>query len=165
MPSAWKNSAISFASGAPPEIGTRSRPPSAPSPSRRRAGRRARACTASQRGHRLALLAQPLARRPTPSAQSISLRRAPVASANVDVTAACTFSKTRGTLGRIVGRTCGIAAGHLERIGEERDRVADVRRREVHEAPVVVREREVEEQDVLGGAVIGQLVDDRTIAW
>jgi hypothetical protein len=47
--------------------------------------------------------------RPTASAQSTSRRRTPVASANAEVTAAWTFSYTRGTLGRIVGRTCGRA--------------------------------------------------------
>ena len=50
-----------------------------------------------------------LVSRPTRSDQSISHRFTPVASANADTTAVCTFSYTRGTLGSTVGRSDGMA--------------------------------------------------------
>ena len=51
-----------------------------------------------------------LTRRPTSSAQSMSLRRAPVASSNLARTAVWIFSYTRGTLGKTVGLTFSSAS-------------------------------------------------------
>ena len=92
MPIASKNSATSFASGAPPEIGMRSRPPRRSFTFEKTSRSAIATCVASPRGTGLPCCRSSLARRPTSSAQSISASRAPVASANVDVTAVCTFS-------------------------------------------------------------------------
>ena len=50
--------------------------------------------------------------------------------------------------------------GRAKRIRKERDRVADVRPREMHQPPEVVRERQVEQQDVVGRREVLELVDD-----
>ncbi len=108
MPS--KNSAISRASGAPPEIGTRSLPP-----------RRSRTFENTRRSAILWRMASPrgtgspapssrLTSRPIGSAQSISRRFVPVASSKRACTAEYTFSYTLGTLGSTVGRTSSIAS-------------------------------------------------------
>ena len=78
--------------GAPPEIGSRSLPPSR-SFTFENTRRSARRCwTASPNGNVRPSRRSALSRRPTPTAQSIRRRFTPVASANDAVTAVCTFS-------------------------------------------------------------------------
>ena len=110
MPMASKNSAISFASGAPPEIGIRSRPPSRSLhlAEDEPVGERCR--LASPRGTGSSRASSRLTSRPIGSAQSMSRRLTPVASSKRDWTAEYTFSYTRGTLGSTVGRTWSIAS-------------------------------------------------------
>ena len=55
----------------------------------------------------------------------------------------------------------GHRAGDVEGIGQERDRVPDVRPREVHQPAEVVGERQVEEHHVARRAVVGEVVDGR----
>ena len=92
MPIASKNSATSFASGAPPEIGSRSLPPSRSFTFEKTSRSAIATCAARPRGTGFPCWRNSLARRPTPSDQSTRRRVMPVASANVDVTAVCTFS-------------------------------------------------------------------------
>ena len=67
--------------------------------------------------------------RPTASDQSASRRLTPVVSSIAATTAVWIFSYTRGTLGSTVGRTVSERVRGLQRIRQEGDRVADVRRR------------------------------------
>ena len=93
MPIASKNSATSFASGAPPEIGMRSRPPRRSFTFEKTSRSASETCIASPRGHGLALLLE-LARATSDAERPVDqpCAASPVASANVDVTAVCTFS-------------------------------------------------------------------------
>ena len=77
----------------------------------------------------------------------MSFRLTPVAASNWPRTPAYTFSYTRGTLGRDVGRTCGSASA-VRIVGEEGDREADAGADEVHQLPEVVGERQVQQHRV-----------------
>ena len=140
----------------------RRRPPNGSRTLRTRGGRRACASVGARRERACPSLSSRLTSRPIGSAQSIRRRLTPVAASNCASTAACTFSYTRGTLGRSVGRTCGRASATRSGIGEEGDREPDVCAEEQHQPPVVVREREVQEHDVVGAVVrLLHPVDDR----
>ena len=152
-PIASKNSMISFASGAPPEPGMRSRPPKG-SRTLLKTSRSAMRCLArSPAGTGLPSLSRRLTSRPIGSAQSMRRRFVPVAASK------------RATDGRVhllvhardarQQRRAHLRQrlGDAQRVGEERDREADVRAEEQHQPPVVVREREVEEHDVVRAVV------------
>ena len=155
MPIASKNSAISFASGAPPEIGSRSRPPSR-SRTFAKTSRSASAWRrASPRGIGLpsACEAADLAadrERPVDE-PALDPRRLVEAR---DCTAAYTFSYTRGTLGSTVGRTCSIASA--TRSGSASSAIGNPTYAPVeeHQPPEVVRERQVQQHHVVGAVVV-----------
>ncbi len=110
MPIASKNSATSFASGAPPEIGIRSRPPRRSFTFEKTSRSAIATCIASPRGTRLALLpqlARPRGRRRAPSRSAVDGR--PVASAKVDGRR-CAPSRRRA--GRSGGSSAAPAASH-----------------------------------------------------
>ena len=92
MPRASNSSAISFASGAPPEIGLRRRPPRRSFTFENTSLSAIRCWSARPRGSGRPRCRRALSLRPTSSAQSTSFRLTPVASAKVDVTAVWTFS-------------------------------------------------------------------------
>ena len=152
IPTASKNSMISFDSGAPPDPGMRSLPPKGSrtllktSLSARRCFDGVRAGTGSPSP------SSRLTSRPIGSAQSSRRFFTPVAASKRATTAVWTFSYTRGTLGRSVGRTCGSASA--TRSGSARNAIVNPTcAPEEHQPAVVVREREVEEHDVVGPVV------------
>ena len=104
-------------------------------------------------------LAESPARRPTPSAQSTSLRFAPLCSSKAERVASCTFSKMRGTPGSRCRPYVRERFGDPGRIGAERRREADLRAGEMEEPSEVVRERQPEQDDVLGLDQLGHLGD------
>ena len=160
MPNASKSSAISFASGAPPEIGSRRRPPRRSFTFENTRRSASRCWSASPGGIGFPSRRNALSRRPTASAQSISRRRAPVASANVAVTTVWHLLVHPRHARQDRRPHLRDRPRDVERVGQEGDRVAEVRAREVHQPPEVVRQREVQQHDVAGPAVVGQLVGD-----
>ena len=158
MPS--KNSAISRASGAPPEIGTRSRPPSA---------------LAHLREHEPVgdLVAQ---REPARDGLSGAFEPADLTSDRKRPVDQPPLRARRLVEARLHGRIdllvhAGDAREHgradlehrladAQRVGQERDREAHVGAGQEHQPPEVVREREIEEHQVVVAVVVLHRVDD-----
>ena len=161
MPTASKNSAISCPSGAPPEIGVRRRPPS-----RSRifvedepvGEARLQLQRASDGLARLLPLADLSPDPERPVGQSALHARRLVEGRDdrgvnllVDAGHARQHRRTHGQQG----------VRRLQRVGQEGDRVADVRAGQVHQPPEVVGEREVQEHQVVVVHVARQVVDHR----
>ena len=150
MSSTWKNSAISFASGAPPEIPKRIRPPSF-SFTFEKTSLSASLCWAARpRGIGLPCCRSLLTRRPTPSAQSISFFFTPVASSKLGQDGRVHLLVDAGDARQHRGPHGRRHLADAQRIGAERRREAHVRRQQVQAAAEVVRQRQVEQDGVLG---------------
>ena len=105
MPAAWKNSAISGASGAPPETQNRRRPPRAARSFAKTSLSATFRWTPRVPGIGRPSRSRRLARRPTDRAQWKMRRRSGGAAATPDRIFAYTFSNTRGTLQMKCGET------------------------------------------------------------
>ena len=111
MPSEWKNSSTSSPSGAAPDTPTRNLPPSRCFTLEKTSRSAIRSSSRSSAGTGFPSRRRRLARPPTPIAQSPIARFAPPSRSISPSTFAWIFSYTRGTAGRIVGRTDASASG------------------------------------------------------
>ena len=99
------------------------------------------------------LASRRLTSRPIGSAQSMSRRFVPVAASKRGEHGGVHLLVDAGNARQERRAHLRERLGDAERVGEERDREADVRPEEQHQPPVVVREREVEEHHVVRAVV------------
>ena len=161
MPMPSKNSAISCDSGAPPEMGVRSRPPSRSRIFANTSRSASRCCARRSGGTVCRDSSSLLTRRPTrqrPVRQTALHARRLVDRRHdrrVDLLVHARNARQHRRM-HLLQRV-----RRLQRIRQERDRVTHVRPRQVHQPPEIVGERQVEQHQIVVPHVHRQVVDHR----
>ena len=125
--------------------------PAAPSPSRRRAGRRAGAGGRARAGAACPAPRSALSSRPTRAPTRRACVRTPGRVRRTPRRRRCAPSRRRAARSEgSIGRTSGIARATSSGSGRKAIVIADVRAGEVHQPAEVVRERQVQEHHVAG---------------